>query len=182
MFRRGTEPTPLRTSESLGLTAAGMPDASESLIEPVGFSEHRFPGIEPVESRRARRLNRTACLVRRYHGSGPTPSQPISAGQSTLAPDLVPLLSLTASTEPPPLPQPPARPAPMTPLPTLVTSLLASVVTPGEDASPLVPVHQFTPQSDESSTRRVAYKRLYTSSLVYVFSSQIFYSFCFLFR
>ena len=50
-------------------------DLSLSLMEPVGFSEHRFPTLEPVESLRARRLNRAACLVRRFQGSGSTASQ-----------------------------------------------------------------------------------------------------------
>ena len=169
VFRRGTEPTPLRTSESLGLTAAGRPDASETLalVEPVGFSEHRFPTLELVESRRARRLNRAACLVRRFQGSGSTAPQVPLAAPNANAPDVVPSPALTAPAEPPPVPQPPARPAPLTPLPMLVTSQLAGVLTSGEDVShaTLPAQQQFSAQSDEP-TRRVAYKRLYTPSQV----------------
>lgn len=158
--RGGPEPTPLRTSESLGLTSTGVQDASDLLVEPLVFPEPRFSGLEPVESRRARRLNRAACLVRRFQGSGSTTAQPIttaSGAQSTNAPDFVPSSALTASAELPAVPPPPARPAPLTPLPTLVTSQLAGVAIAGD---------ALAAQNDEPSTRRVAYKRVYTPSQV----------------
>ena len=168
VFRRGPEPTPLRTSESLGLTAAGGPDASESLVEPVGFSENRFPTLE---SRRARRLNRAACLVRR---SGSTASQVPIAAPSANAPD-VPSPALTAPGEAPPVPQPPARPAPLTPLPMLVMSQLASVHTAGEDVS-----HATLPAQQQfyEPAKRVAYKRLYTPQVCFFPLFSIYFVVC----
>ena len=67
--------------------------------------------------------------------------------------------------------------APLTPLPMLVTSQLAGVLTSGEDVShaTLPAQQQFSSQSDEP-TRRVAYKRLYTPSQVCFFI--VFHLFC----